>query len=421
MGDKLTLSQRRLRQWHLLKMVLERRMTLREASERMEVSYRHAKRLKHVVARDGPGGLIHGNTGRRPTNAIGLELRRKIVELSRTEYALFNDTHFTEKLATVEGIRIGRETARRIRREAGILPKRRRRPARHRSRRARRPQQGMMVLWDGSVHPWFGEGHRPCCLVAAIDDATSRCLVARFFPFESSQAYLWVLRQMLREYGIPLSIYQDRHSALKRNDPHWSLEEQLRGRQDPTQVGWALKEFGIEPLYALSPQAKGRIERLFGTLQDRLIAELERAGITDIQEANLFLEGFLEVHNRQFSRTSEKPHKAWRSVPRAMDIDRVCSFRYEATVGNDNTVRLGGIIIDIPPGPHRASYAKARVEVRQLLDGSWRLYYQGKNIAQHQATQLREPIRALKRSKSKAKAASPYSWVYAASASPYQP
>jgi len=104
-----------------------------------------------------------------------------------------------------------------------------------------------------------------------------------------------------------------------------------------------------------------------------------------------------------------------------MDIDRVCSFRYEATVGNDNTVRLGGITIDIPAGRRRASYAKARVEVRQLLDGSWRVYYQGKKIAQHQTTQLREPIRVLKRSKNKPKAASPYSWVYAASASPYSP
>ena len=129
----------------------------------------------------------------------------------------------------------------------------------------------------------------------------------------------------------------------------------------------------------------------------------------------------MEAHNRQFSRASEKPQKAWRPVVRGVDIDRVCSFRYEATVGNDNTVRLGGITIDIPAGPWRASYAKAQVEVRQLLDGSWRVYYQGKKIAQHQATQLREPIRALRRSKTKAKAASHYSWVYATSASPYSP
>jgi transposase len=421
MEDRLTLSQRRLRQWHLLKMVLEGRATLREVVQAMDVSYRHAKRLKGVVARDGPRGLVHGNRGRRPANAIGIEVRQKIVELSRTEYGLFNDTHFTEKLAAVEGIRISRETVRTIRRQAGIFPKRRRRPARHRSRRARKPHEGMMVLWDGSAHQWFGPQHPPCCLVSAIDDATSRCLVARFFPFESSEAYLWVLRQMVRDYGIPLSVYQDRHSALKRNDPHWTLEEQLRGRQDPTQVGWALEELGIEPLYALSPQAKGRIERLFGTLQDRLIAELQRAGITDRQRANLFLEGFLEAHNRQFSRTSEKPHKAWRPVSRGVDIDRVCSFRYEATVGNDNTVRLGGVTIDIPPGSWRASYAKARVEVRQLLDGSWRVYYKGQPIAQHESTQLREPLRAIRRSKTKTKAASPYSWVYATSTPQYSP
>jgi transposase len=402
-------------------MVLEGRMSLKEASEHMEISYRHAKRLKRVVARDGPRGLIHGNTGRRPANAIALELRQKIVQLSRTEYGLFNDTHFTEKLSASEGIHLNRETVRKIRRGAGIFPKRRRRPPRHRSRRARRPQEGMMVLWDGSVHRWLGEGHPPCCLVGAIDDATSRCLAARFFPFESSQAYLWLLRQMLRDYGIPLAIYQDRHSCLKRNDTHWTLEEQLRGRQDPTQVGWALEELSIEPIYALSPQAKGRIERLFGTLQDRLTAELKRASITAIEEANLFLEGFLEAHNRQFSRTSDKPQKAWRPLARAVDIDRLCSFRYEATVGNDNTVRLGGITIDIPPGPWRASYAKARVEVRQFLDGSWHIYYQAKKIAQHKATQLREPMRTLKRSKTKVKAASPYSWLYATSASPYSP
>jgi len=141
MGDKVSLRQRQWRRWHLLRMVLEGRLSLREASDQMRVSYRHAKRLKGVAARECPAGLVHGNTGRRPANAIAMELRQKIVELSRTEYSLFNDTHFTEKLSTVEGIRISRETVRRIRRQAGILPKRRRRPPRHRSRRARKPHE----------------------------------------------------------------------------------------------------------------------------------------------------------------------------------------------------------------------------------------------------------------------------------------
>jgi transposase len=415
MEDRVTLSQGRLRQWHILGMVLEGRMSLREATEGLGVSYRHAKRLKHVVARDGPGGLVHGNRARRPANAIGLDVRQRIVELSRGQYSCFNDTHFTEKLGTEQGIEVSRETVRKIRRQAGILPKRRRRPPRHRSRRARKPQEGMMVLWDGSVHRWFGLEMPPCCLIAALDDSTSRCLVAQFFPFECSQGYLWILRRMVTGYGIPLSIYQDRHNIFKRNDPHWSLEEQLRGRQDPTQVGSALEGLGIEPIYALSPQAKGRIERLFGTFQDRLMAELQKAGITHADQANRFLEGFVEAYNKQFSKTSQNPHKAWRPLARSLDIDRICSFGYQATVGNDNTVRIGGITIDIPPGPYRASYAKARVEVRQLLDGSWCVYYQDRKIAQHQATELREPIKTLKRSKHRARAAHPYTWVYAAS------
>jgi transposase len=201
----------------VLRMVLKGRMTLREATDRMEVNYRHAKRLRGVVARDGPKGLVDGNRGKRPSNTIGVDVRQRIVELSRTQYDSLNDTHFAEKLATVEGIRISRETIRKIRREVGILSKRRRRPPRHRSRRAQKPHEGMMVLWDGSVHRWFGQGHPPCCLIATIDDATSRCLVARFHPLESSEGYLWVLRKMVKEYGIPVCIYHDRHSTLKRN------------------------------------------------------------------------------------------------------------------------------------------------------------------------------------------------------------
>lgn len=129
-----------------------------------------------------PRGLIHGNTGRCPGNAVDGHLREKIVALFRTEYDSFNDTHFTEKLASVEGIRISRETIRRISREAGMVPKRRRRPPWHRPHRARKPQEGMMVLWDGSVHRWFGDEHHPRCLISAIHDAASRCLVARFSP-----------------------------------------------------------------------------------------------------------------------------------------------------------------------------------------------------------------------------------------------
>jgi len=249
-----------------------------------------------------------------------------------------------------------------------------------------------------------------------MDDATGKVLAARFFAFEGSAGYLWLLRQVVERYGIPVSIYQDRHGALHRNDDHWSLEEQLAGRQDSTQVGQALEALGVQSIFALSPQAKGRIERLFGTLQDRLGAELRQAGMRTLEAANSFLPAFLRALNRRYSVSPRQAQKAWRKVPQGLDLNRVLSLRYSTTVGNDNAVRLGEIIIDIPVGPRGRSYAKAKIEVRQLLDGSWRVYFQNHLIARHPSTTLQEPIRALVRRKPKPKGTNSYPWVYLSSA-----
>ena len=380
------------------------KITLKEAGEKMCVSYRQA------IRGEGVKGLIHGNRGRSPGNRISEEIREQILGLSQGDYQAFNDTHFTEQLKEREGIELSRE--------AGIQPKRRRRPRKHRKRRERRPQEGIMVLWDGSPHPWFGREHPPCCLLASMDDATGKILAGRFFPFEGSEGYLWLLQKMVRTYGIPVSVYQDRHGALHRNDTYWSLEEQLAGRRDPTQVGLALEALGIHSIFALSPEAKGRIEQLFGTLQDRLGAELTLAGITDILAANAFLPAFINRFNGRFAVPPMEDQQAWRTVPKNLDLDRIISFRYMATVGKDNTVRLGGLVLDIPPGPGKRSYAKAKVEVRQLLDGSWRIYYQDRLIAKHPSTTLQKPIRALAKQRSPVKGAKSYDWIYQAS-SPY--
>jgi hypothetical protein len=193
------------------------------------------------------------------------------------------------------------------------------------------------------------------------------------------------------------------------------LEEQLAGRQEPTQVGLALEALGIESIAALSPQAKGRIERLFGTLQDRLIAELGIEGVQTLEAANRFLKVFIQRFNRRFAVCPRESEKAWRKVPPELDLDRMISFRYRSVVGNDNSVRIGGLILDLPPGPHRRSYAKAQVEVRQLLNGTWRVYYQNQLISKHPSTELRDPVRALKHSR-RIKGASLEQWVYWASA-----
>lgn len=399
-----------------MKMVEGRKITLREAGEKMGVSYRHAKRIRRAIRGRGIKGLVHGNRGRPSKRRIDDSLREKILALSKGVYWDFNDTHFTEKLRECEGVEVSRETVRRLRREAGMGPKRRRRGPKHRKRRERMAQEGWMVLWDGSPHPWFGPDLSPCCLMAAIDDATGKLLVARFFPFEGSSGYLWLLKEIVKKYGIPMMIYQDRHGALHRNDKHWSLEEQLAGRQEPTQVGLALQSLGIEAIPALSPQAKGRVERLFATLQDRLMAELRLRGIQTIQEANAFLKSiFLKDFNRRFAVSPRESQKAWRKVSKDLDLDRIISFRYTSTVGNDNTVRIGGLALDVPPGPDRRSYAKAQVEVRQLLNGSWRIYFKDQLMARHPSTTLRDPIRALHHTRH-IKGASSSQWVYLASA-----
>jgi transposase len=383
----------------------------------MGVSYRQAKRLKNKLTTRGATGLVHGNRGRPSPRALDPSLSHRIIELSRTTYSKLNDTHFTEKLTEIEGITVSRDTVRRLRRSNGIQPKRRRRAKRHFKRRDRKPQEGMMVLWDGSPHRWFGTDTAPCCLMAAIDDATGKLCDAFFLPYEGSYGYLKLLDHLVTTHGIPLAIYQDQHASLHRNDDHWSLEEQLNGEQDPTQVGAALKALGITPIFALTPQAKGRVERLFGVLQDRLIAEMALRAITDREAGNRFLaDYFIDDYNRRFANQPETDHRAWRRVPKSLDLDRAISFHYQAVVGNDNAVRLGGMVIDIPEGPHRRGYAKAKVEVDQLLDGSWRVYYQDTLIAKTDPTALREPIRAKRRRKSHVRGASDETWVYMASA-----
>ena len=188
----------------------------------------------------------------------------------------------------------------------------------------------------------------------------------------------------------------DQHGSLKRNDEHWTLEEELRGEQEPTQVGRALRSLEIEVIYALSPQAKGRVERLWGTLQDRLVSELRVAHATTAEEANVVLERFRSDYNRRFGVAAADATPAWRALRRGTDLERACSFAYAATVLNDNTVRLGGTVIDVPPGPRQRSYARARVEVHQRLDGSWRVYLGEAVIATKAATTSAE-LRTIKR------------------------
>jgi len=394
MKETITLSRREVQRMQVLEQVVKGTLTLRAAATMMKVSYRQAKRILARYRREGPRGLAHQRRGRSAPNALGPEVRQRVLALHRDTYAQFNDTHFVEMLAEREDLRIGRETVRRWLREAGIRPKRRRRPPKHRSRRPRRPQMGLLMQWDGSPHQWFGPLRPACSLLHATDDATGTVLGALFRPQEDAIGYLRLLDMVARRHGLPAAVYQDRHSALYRNDDHWSHEEELAGVRFPTHVGRVLQELAVETIPAFSAQAKGRIERQGGTFQDRLVAEMALDGITDIDPANEWLEKvFLERFNARFAKSPELPRSVFRKISTAQRHLKI-GFAYEATVANDNTVRLGGLVIDIPPGPNRRSYARRRVLVRQHLDGAWTLWLEGACIGRHAPTPLREPLRS---------------------------
>jgi hypothetical protein len=258
-----------------------------------------------------------------------------------------------------------------------------------------------MVLWDGSSHDWL-EGRGPrMCLMGAIDDATGKILRgAHFVEQECSAGYLRVLYDMVRCHGIPLEIYADKHSCLRRNDDHWSLEEQLAGRQEPPQVQRAAETLGIEIIWADSPQAKGRIERAWGTFQDRLVSELRLAGVTTLEEANEILERYRRAHNRRFARKPKDRSPAWRKPAKGLVLTEVCGFHTTAKIYNDSTIRYQGQVIDLK-GPTASSIAGRTVEIRHLLDGQLRIYLDDRRIHQAKtAAPKKSPTRPRRRSSS---------------------
>jgi len=393
------MSKKQWKRLDVIERVEKGRWTMVEAARVLGLSGRQVRRLCCVFNSLGPKGLLHGNLGVHPKNRVGDAVRAQVVSLMTTKYAGFNDQHFTEKLGEVENIILGRQTVRRILRGAGLGPVRKRRPRRYHGRRPRKAQAGMMLLWDGSLHRWLEDRGPELCLMGAIDDATGEFLPgAHFVERECSASYLRVLLAISETYGLAGSIYMDRHSALHRNDEHWTLEEEFRGEQDPTQVGAALKALEIEPIFALSAQAKGRVERLWGTLQDRLVSELRLAGAKTLEEANGVLASYRLQHNKRFMKPATEVQAAWRRVRADTDLHRLCSFRYDVRVRNDNTVHHNGAVIDIPRGPGGKSYAGSVVELRYLLNGTSRVYQGDKLIAQT-ATTSNPRLKALTRKK----------------------
>ena len=375
-------------QWRgmILTAVIEGRVSAAQAAELMGLSERQERRLRRALLKDGPAALVHGNRGRRPVHTLDAGLRERVVALAEGTYRGCNDQHLTELLAEREGIRLSRSSVRRIRRAAGLRSPRRRRSPRHRARRERMPQAGMLLQIDGSRHQWLGPDGPWLTLIGGIDDATGDVPFDLFREQEDAQGYLLLLREVVRKRGIPLAVYSDRHKIFQA-DPKEPLtvEEELAGKTLPTQVRRVLDELEIGWIGARSPQAKGRVERLWGTFQDRLCQELRLEGVTTLEQANTALPRLLARHNARFRQQPAQPGSAYRRFPPGKRPADVFCFHYWRNVSKDNVVSLGGRLIHVPPGPQRRSYARCRVEVREHLDGSASVHYQGSCIARQAA------------------------------------
>ena len=237
----------------------------------------------------------------------------------------------------------------------------------------------MLLQIDASLHDWL-EGRGPyLTLLAVIDDATGKVAGARFNESEDARGYLSLLRDVCRKVGVPHAIYSDRHSVFWPTNGE-TLKEQLSGRRSPTQFGRAMAELGIQLIPAHSPQAKGRIERLWGTLQDRLVSELRLAGAVSLEEANAYLPGFLSRFNHTFNVAAATPGSAYRPRLSAGQLDSIICFKHERVVANDNTVRLEGLTLQILPGPNRLGYAKATVAIHESLDHRFSVHYNGRQL-----------------------------------------
>ena len=293
------------------------------------VSTRHTRRILAAYGEEGAAALAHGNRGRRPANATPSALASEAVRLARSRYVGVNHTHLSELLREREGIDIGRDTLRKILANAGVSSPRRRRPPKHRVRRQRMPREGMLIQVDGSYHRWLGEDGPQFTLLLAVDDATGVVADALFCELENTHSYFSLLDGLIRRCGIPIALYSDRHAVFKYTPPSEAAAA-------PTQFSRAMDELGIQLIFARSPQAKGRVERMPAPSRDRLVTELRLAEAATIDDANRVLADFLPRFNQRFRVPPQHAETAYRVLDPQMRLDTTLCLKYRRRVGRDN-------------------------------------------------------------------------------------
>ena len=377
MGGHLLMSAKERRRKVEFEGIVEGRMTIREVSQKLGLSYRQCRRSFKRYGQEGDRGLVHANRGRRSNRAKPAEFRRAVLELYRERYEGFGPTLAAEKLAD-DGYELDHETVRRWLIADGQWRRRRKR-GKHRTRRPRREHFGELVQMDGSHHEWFGPGRPRTCLMNMVDDAqgTTMALMA---DQESTGAAMRLLWSWIERYGIPKALYTDKKNVFV-TDREPTIEEQLAGEKPMTAFGKACKRLGIEIIKAHSPQAKGRVERSHGVYQDRLVKELRLKRITNVEGANkLLADGFSQALNAKFERRPASQTNFHRRVPKKLNLAEVFCWEQTRSVQNDWTIRYNNRFYQIVRQNRTRPRPKEKVLVRVLLDETMQIIYRGKKL-----------------------------------------
>jgi hypothetical protein len=370
--DIIGMTQEELKRAHVIRKALEKVITQKEASKLIGVTLRQAQRLAYRVRQEGDGGVIHKGRGKASNRALSEKLKQKVLKLYKKNYADFGPTLASEKLLEREKIKVNDETLRLWLIENNVEYKRRKKRA-HRQWRERKHYYGQMIQLDGSKHAWF-EGRGPkCVFMGYIDDATGKPF-GRFYEYEGTWPAMDSFKRYIKKNGIPVSVYLDKHTTYK-SPAKQTIEDELKNREPLSQFERALKELGVDVIHAHSPQAKGRIERLFRTFQDRLLKELRLENVKTIEEANKVVGRFLSFYAKRFSIKPLKNENLHRPIPEKLDLDRILCVKTERTLKNDFTVshdkKLYQILDNIPA---------CKVVMEEKVKGSIEIYYKNRRL-----------------------------------------
>lgn len=364
--DILIMRQKELKRLHVIQKVLEKGIKQAEAAEILGLSCRQIRRIVRRVRLEGDKGVIHKSRGQPSKRRIPDATRDKIIELYRSQYWDFGPTLASEKLEERDHYQVSDETLRLWLLASGDW-KKRRKGRKHRRWRERKHQFGEMVQMDGSHHDWFEGRGTECVLMSYIDDATGK-VFARFYGYEGTIPAMDSFKRYSRKYGLPMSVYLDRHTTYKSTAKAASIEEVVNEEVPLSQFERALKELQVKVLHATSPQAKGRVERLFRTFQDRMVKEMRLRGIRTLEEGNAFLRQYLPIYNRRFSVAPRQPEDLHRPLPKALNLDAVLCIKTERKLRNDFTIAHNKKLYQIE---ERTKASK--LVVHEYINGSMRM------------------------------------------------